>query len=76
MLLVLKIPVIYVSGVVWYAIRAEPDPAGSGGDEAGVLPPLTPCGWEDWKRRRSTPYRFRRPRPSGPRVRGARVRTA
>ena len=26
MLLVLKIPVIYLSVVVWYAVRAEPEP--------------------------------------------------
>jgi len=74
MLVVLKIPIIYLAGVVWYAVRAEPEPAAPGGDEAGVLAPLTPCGWDDWKRGRPTPYRFGRPRPWGPRVRGARVR--
>jgi hypothetical protein len=68
MLVVLKIPVIYLASVVWYAVRAEPEPAGGGGDEAGVLAPLAPCGWDDWKRRRSIPYRYR-PRPSGPRLR-------
>ena len=67
MLVVLKIPVIYISTVVWYAIRAEPEPAG-GGEEAGVPAPLTPCGWDDWKSRRSYPYGYR-PRPSAPRVR-------
>jgi hypothetical protein len=69
MLLVLKIPVIYLASVVWYAVRAEPEVAGEGGDEAGVLAPLTPCGWDDWKRRRRTPYRFGPRRPSSPRLR-------
>jgi hypothetical protein len=27
MLLILKIPVVYLALVVWYAIRAEPEPA-------------------------------------------------
>lgn len=31
MLLVLKIPVIYLASVVWYAVRAEPEPAAGGG---------------------------------------------
>jgi hypothetical protein len=56
MLVVLKIPLIYLGAVVWWAVRAEPE-AADGGDEIGVLAPLTPCGWNDWKRRRS-----RRPR--------------
>ena len=75
MLLVLKIPVIYLSVVVWYAVRAvpEPDPA-TGGDEVGVLAPLTPCGWDDWKRHRPRPHGLR-PRPHGPLVR-AKARTA
>jgi hypothetical protein len=74
MLVVLKIPLVYICVVVWYAVRAEPEPA-DGGDEAGVLAPLTPCGWDDWKRRRSRPVGHR-PVPSGaPRLR-ARVRVA
>lgn len=75
MLVVLKIPLFYLGGVVWYAVRAEPEPAGGGAEEASVLAPLTPCGWDDWKRRRPTPNRFR-PRPTGPRVRPARIRIA
>jgi hypothetical protein len=69
MLLVLKIPVVYLAGVVWYAVRAEPDPAGASGDEAGVFAPLAPCGWDDWKRRRPTPYRYGPRRPTSPRPR-------
>lgn len=67
MLLILKIPMAYLAVVVWYAVRAEPRP-GFGGDEVGVLAPLTPCGWDDWKRRRPRPHRFL-PRPAGPRPR-------
>ena len=67
MLLVLKIPVVYLSVVVWYAVRAEPKPD-FGGEEVGVIAPLTPCGWYDWKRRRPRPHRHR-PRPTSPRVR-------
>ena len=55
MLVVLKIPIVYLSVVVWWAVRAEPEAPGDG-DEVGVLAPLTPCGWSEWKR-------TRRPRP-------------
>ena len=72
MLVVLKIPLVYLCAVVWWAIRAEPV-TGDGGETADVLVPLTPCGWDDWKRRRRSP-RLRPPRPSG--NRSARVRCA
>jgi hypothetical protein len=52
MLLVLKIPVVYLGAVVWWAIRAEPDHAGHGGEGAGVPASLGPCGWDDWRKRR------------------------
>ena len=68
MLVALKIPMIYLAIVVVWAVRAEPEATG-GGDEVGVLAPLTPCGWDDWKR--SRPQSPRR----GP-VRSARVRVA
>ena len=67
MLVILKIPVIYLAVVVWWAVRAEPDPH-SGGDEAPVLAPLAPCGWSDWRRRRTCVPSYR-PRPSAPRLR-------
>jgi len=51
MLLVLKIPVVYLAAVVWWAIRAEPIPE-DGADGEGAFLPLTPCSWDDWKRRR------------------------
>jgi hypothetical protein len=60
MLVVLKIPMIYLAAVVWWAVRAEPH-VGEGGDEVGVVAPLVPCGWDDWKRRRSVHPRRRPP---------------
>jgi hypothetical protein len=76
MLVILKIPLVYLGVVVWWAIRAEPIP-GDGGEEVGVLMPLTPCGWEDWKRGRSTTRRPPRPLGSPPaRVHRARLRAA
>ena len=70
MLLVLKIPVVYLAVVVWWAIRAEPvADEGAGGDGAPV--PLTPCGWDDWKRSRGRSRRGGRP-PVRPRVPGGR----
>lgn len=71
MLVVLKIPLVYLGIVVWWAIRAEPSTE-DGSDEVGALVPLTPCGWDEWRRRRSARLVGRRPfRPSvhpGPRV--------
>lgn len=65
MLVVLKIPLVYLAVVVWWAIRAEPT-AEDGWDGDGGLLPLTPCGWEDWKRERRGAARGRRPfRPTG-----------
>jgi hypothetical protein len=74
MLLVLKIPIFYLCGVVWYAVHAEPlPPAEDPGDEADVLAPLTPCGWDEWKRSRRVPYGRRPRRPVAPRLRQARL---
>jgi hypothetical protein len=53
MLVVLKIPVVYLCLVVWWAIKAEPRPLAG----APRLAPLEP-GPEPWRRRRP-----RRPRP-------------
>jgi hypothetical protein len=75
MLLVLKIPLVYLGVVVWYAVKA--DPMSEGGDEAGVVAsPLTPCGWDEWRDRRLAAARGRRPfRPTG-RAAGQRIRRA
>jgi hypothetical protein len=65
MLVVLKIPLIYLGIVVWWAIRAEPLPD-YGPDAVPTLVPLTPCGWNEWRRRRSSRLARRRPfRPTG-----------
>jgi hypothetical protein len=64
MLLVLKIPVVYLAAVVWWAIRAEPPAPEGGTDGDGALLPLAPCGWDDWKRRRGATRP--RPAPVGP----------
>jgi hypothetical protein len=69
MLVILKIPVLYLCAVVWWAIRAEPLP-GDGGEPTRAIVPLTPCGWNDWRRRRmGRPLATRR--PPGPRGRPA-----
>lgn len=69
MLVVLKIPDVYLSVVVWWAIRSEPVVEG-GSDEPRSLVPLTPCGWDEWRRRRTRARVGRRPlpphRPVGP----------
>ena len=67
MLVVLKIPMVYLATVVWWAVRAEPG-AIDGGDEVGVLAPLTPCGWDDWKRSRPRPLQRGPARSAGVRI--------
>lgn len=61
MLVVLKIPVVYLCWVVWWAVRAEPKPLEGAGRLAPVLPRTPEC---DWRRQRLVPGR-RRPRPHG-----------
>jgi hypothetical protein len=60
MLVVLKIPVVYLGAVVWWAIRAEPVVDFGDGEETPVREPLDPCGWDDFRRRRAA---RRRPLP-------------
>lgn len=76
LLLVLKIPMIYLAVVVWWAIRAQPTP-GDGQDPVRVLVPLTPCGWEDTRRRRQSRIAGRGPlRPHGRPTARRRVRVS
>ena len=80
MLVILKIPVVYLCAVVWWAIKAEPRPLEGAGRLASLQPvPLGPDsgGWRscDWQRRRGRGAPFRpRPRvgPRGGRSAGAR----
>jgi hypothetical protein len=59
MMLVLKLPIAYLIGVVWWAVRAAPDPY----EPAALIPaepkpePLRPCTWRAHRRR---------PQPRGP----------
>jgi hypothetical protein len=55
MVLVLKIPLIYVCWVVWWAIKAEPI-IGAGGE------PVHSVNWQPWRRGPDRP----RPRRGGP----------
>lgn len=68
MLGVLKIPVIYLAVVVWWAVRAEPEAPGLDDDPVRVLEPVHPCGWGDWKRRRPARPGRAPTRPRGPRL--------
>jgi hypothetical protein len=52
MLVVLKLPMVYLAVVIWWAIRAEPRSAGGGPEGARAFVPLTPCGWDEWRRSR------------------------
>jgi hypothetical protein len=63
MMLVLKLPIIYVGLVCWWAIRAEPEPR-----EPALLPAVLdgPEGPTAWQRT----LRPRRPGPHGGPVRG------
>lgn len=65
MMLILKIPIAYLALVVWYAIRAEPEPGADSSDS---------FKWRPW--RRPTGPRPRRGGPHGTRdtVRVARAR--
>lgn len=63
MMLVLKLPILYLIGVVWWAVRSSPDPYAP----AELVPavsdspqdPAAPCTWHVRRRRPIRP----RPRP-------------
>jgi len=67
MLVILKIPVVYLCWVVWWAVRAEPQPLEGAGRLVPAQPREPDCGW-----RRQRLERSRRGRP-GPRG-GGRMR--
>jgi hypothetical protein len=66
MMVILKIPVVYLCLVVYWAVKAEPRPL-EGAAAPARLPEPPSC---PWNRRRVGP---RRPVPRGGRVRRARV---
>ena len=63
MMFVLKLPILYLIGVVWWAVRATPDPyepAALVAAEPGPEDPIAPaCPWRD-PRRSQTVVRGRR----------------
>jgi hypothetical protein len=69
LLLILKIPLVYLCGVVWWAIRAEPAPP-EPEEPALVTSPVGPDDRPGWRfRRRMRPAQPRRgPHGSPPRV--------
>ncbi|MBA3244750.1 MAG: hypothetical protein H0T61_06180 [Actinobacteria bacterium] len=73
MLVILKIPVVYLCAVVWWAIKAEPRPLQGVGRLVALDPGALDLGPScDWRRRgRGAP---RRPLPRGGRSAGARRR--
>ena len=71
MLVILKIPVVYLCAVVWWAIRAEPRPLEGAGVAVRLEPrPATPPAC-DWRGRHVRP---RRPRGGRGRIGGTRAR--
>jgi hypothetical protein len=64
LLVVLKIPIVYLCLVVWWAIRAEPRPE----EGAQLLARVSPThgGSCDWHARRTARSRGPRPRTGGP----------
>jgi hypothetical protein len=64
MLIVLKIPVVYLCAVVWWAIKAEPLPLEGAGIVAPLEPSLGPVPECDWQARRTHVLR-RGPLPRG-----------
>jgi len=67
MMLILKIPLVYLGFVVWYAIRAEPEPG---------IDPTEHSVWRPWAKPKPDGPRPRRGGPHGSRdtVRASRAR--
>jgi hypothetical protein len=70
MLVILKIPIVYMCAVVWWAIKAEPRPL-EGAARLASLEPQPPC---DWRRRHMRRLRPIRPRGGGGRIAVARAK--
>jgi hypothetical protein len=61
LMVILKIPIVYLVWVIWWAIRAEPEPE-EGAAITAVIGPDDPPGGRGRRRRLSPP---RLPRPHG-----------
>jgi hypothetical protein len=61
MLVILKIPVVYLCVVVWWAIKAEPEPL-EGAARLATLSPEPSC---DWRQQRRSSLLRRGPLPRG-----------
>lgn len=68
MMFILKLPILYLAGVVWWAVRSKPDPF-----EPAVLVRSAPSA-PDFPRASDAPcpWRGRHPRPSPQRARRGR----
>ena len=73
MLVILKIPVVYLCAVVWWAIRAEPLPLEGAGRLAPVSPTPPECGWRGSARACAPPGPVAARRRSRRQARPARV---
>jgi hypothetical protein len=60
LMLIMKIPILYLCWVVWWAIKSEPRPE-EGAALLAVVPPESPEPGLGWRRRRPP-----RPRPARP----------
>jgi len=76
MLVLLKIPIVYLCGVIWWAIRAEPKPGPPLAPVVAGLPDLDGPRWDLRTRRRSHSRGVRPPRGPARRIapRGAAAR--
>ena len=75
MLVILKIPVVYLCAVVWWAIKAEPRPLEGAGVVASLGPSVGPGPGCYWRSRRARVLR-RGPVPRGGRPVGRPRRAA
>jgi hypothetical protein len=75
MLVVLKIPVVYLCAVVWWAIKAEPEPQGGAAVRSSAEPPPD-CDWRGRLRVRPSRPRGGRGRRGGRHVGARRVAAA
>jgi hypothetical protein len=60
LMFLMKLPLVYLCGVVWYAIKAEPLPP-DGAAKLAEVAPEPPPRWRPWRLRRDA----RRPGPHG-----------